>query len=144
VLRLADPYPAVSASDVPIAYRKHGLKHDNNPTEREKQRIKTLTKDIRFKSRVSCRQFLDMLETMHNFIKPSILLKSSYLAEEADIKLPLGSNRILSIIQISGWRSKMTTEEPESNSLSTYQPNSHENQTVEKSIKPSYRHSNVF
>jgi len=87
---------------VPIACRKHGLKHNNNPIERENERIKTRTKTMKgFKSHVSCKQFLDMLDTMHNFIKPSMALKGNYPAEQAGIKLPLARNRLLLLIQIS-------------------------------------------
>ena len=87
---------------VPIACRKHRLKHNNNPIERENQRIKMRTKTMRgFKSHVSCRHFLHMLDIMHNFIKPSMALRGDYPAEEAGIKLQLGRNRLLSLIQLS-------------------------------------------
>jgi len=87
---------------VPIACKKHGLRYNNNPIERENQRIKTRTKTMRgFKSHISCRRFLNMLDIMHNFIKPSMALKNGHPAEEADINLPLGRNRLLSLIQIS-------------------------------------------
>jgi transposase-like protein len=87
---------------VPIACRKHGLRHNNNPIERENQRIKTRTKTMRgFKNHISCKRFLNLLDTMHNFIKPSMALKGGYPAEKAGIKLPLARNRLLSLIQIS-------------------------------------------
>jgi transposase-like protein len=87
---------------VPIACRKYGIKHNNNSIERENERIKTRTKPMRgFKSHPSCKRFLDLLDTMHNFIKPSMALDGGYPAEKADIKLPLGRNRLLSLIQIS-------------------------------------------
>lgn len=87
---------------VPIACRKHGLKHNNNPIERENERIKTRTKTMRgFKNHLSCKHFLDMLDIMHNYIKPSMALRGSYPAEKAGIKLPIARNRILSLIQIS-------------------------------------------
>jgi len=87
---------------VPIACRKHRLKHNNNRIERENQRIKARTKTMRgFRSHVSCRRFLYMLDVMHNFIKPSMALRGGYPAEEAGIKLQLGRNRLLSLIQLS-------------------------------------------
>jgi transposase-like protein len=87
---------------VPIASKKYGLKHNNSPIERENQRIKTRTKTTRgFKSHKSCRRFLYMLDVMHNFIKPSMALKGSWPAEEAAIKIRLGRNRLLSLIQTS-------------------------------------------
>jgi len=86
---------------VPIARRKHGLKHNNNPIERGNQRIKTRTKMMRvFKGHISCRQFLYMSDIMHNHIKPSMALRGGYPAKEAGIKLPLGRNRILFLIKI--------------------------------------------
>jgi hypothetical protein len=42
-----------------------------------------------------------MLDTMHNFIKPNMALRRGYPAEEAGIKLPLGKNRLLHLIQTS-------------------------------------------
>ena len=54
-----------------------------------------------FKSHNPCRRFLDMLDIMHNFIKPSMALRGGYPAEEAGIKLQLGRNRLLSLIQLS-------------------------------------------
>jgi len=87
---------------VPIACRKHGLKHNNNPIERENQRIKMRTKTMRgFKSHISCRRFLHMLDIMYNFIKPNMALRGGYPAEEAGIKLHLGRNRLLHLIQTS-------------------------------------------
>jgi transposase-like protein len=87
---------------VPIACRKHRLKHNNNPIERENQRIKARTKTMRgFKNRIACKRFLDMLDVMHNFIKPSMALRGGYPAEEAGIKLQLGRDRLLSLIQLS-------------------------------------------
>ncbi|TLN15425.1 DDE-type integrase/transposase/recombinase, partial [bacterium] len=87
---------------VPIACRKHRLKHNNNPIERENERVKARTKTMRgFKSHISCKRFLYMLDIMHNFIKPSMALRGDYPAEEAGIKLQLGRNRLLSLIQLS-------------------------------------------
>jgi len=54
-----------------------------------------------FNSHISCKHFLDHLDIMHNFIKPSMALKGGYPAEQADIKLPLGRNRLLTLIPIS-------------------------------------------
>jgi len=42
-----------------------------------------------------------MLDGMHNFIKPSMALRGGYPAQEAGIKLQLGRNRLLSLIQRS-------------------------------------------
>jgi transposase-like protein len=87
---------------VPIACRRHGLKYNINPIERENQRIKTRTKTTRaFKTQPSCKRFLYKLDLMHNFIKPSMALNGGYPAERANIKLPLGRDRLLSLIQIS-------------------------------------------
>jgi hypothetical protein len=72
-----------------IACRKHGLKHDNSTIEREDQCIKTREKTMRgFKNHISCKRFLDMLDIMHNFIKPSIALRCGYPAEEAESNFP--------------------------------------------------------
>jgi transposase-like protein len=89
---------------VPIACRRRGLKHNNNPIERKNQRVKTRTKTRRaFKTQPSCKRFLymlDLMHNMHNFIKASMALNGGYPAERASIKLPLGRDGLLSLIQI--------------------------------------------
>jgi len=113
---------------VPIACRKHRLKHNNNPIERENQRIKTRTKTMRgFKSHNPCRRFLDMLDIMHNFIKPNMALRGGYPSrrgrhqtspgkKQDSIPHPNLSHGVLRC------REKGETDSPKS-----HQPNSHEN-----------------
>jgi hypothetical protein len=54
-----------------------------------------------FRSHNSCSCFLYVLHLMHKFIKPSMALNGEYPAERANIKLPLGRNRLLTLTQIS-------------------------------------------
>jgi len=87
---------------VPIACRRYGLKHNNNPAERDNGRVKTRIKTMRsFKDKRCCKRFLDLLDIHHNYIKPSLSLEGAYPAEKAGVKLPLGRNRLTSLIHLS-------------------------------------------
>ncbi|MDI6855541.1 MAG: DDE-type integrase/transposase/recombinase [Candidatus Thermoplasmatota archaeon] len=87
---------------VPIACNKHGLKYNNNPAERDNGRVKQRYKVMKgFKSYSSAEAFLDILDIHHNYIKPSMALDGSYPAEHANIHLPLGRNRLLSLILLA-------------------------------------------
>lgn len=87
---------------VPIAYKKHGLKYNNNPAERDNQRVKQRYKTMKgFKSYIAADATLDLLDIHHNFIKPSMALGRDYPAEHASIHLPLDRNRLLSLITLA-------------------------------------------
>jgi len=57
---------------IPIAYQKHGVKHNNNPIERYNGKTKDRIKSIRsgFKSFEGARCFMDLRRTIHNFVNP--------------------------------------------------------------------------
>lgn len=89
---------------VPIACKKYGLEHNNNPAERDNARVKQRTKTMRgFGAHETAEAFLDMLDIHHNYIKPSMSLDGGYPAEESGIRLNLGRNRLLSLIHLASF-----------------------------------------
>lgn len=94
---------------VPIACQKYGLKHNNNAIERENGNIKDRIKIMRggFESFQRAEAFLNMRRVIHNFVNPHQSLKGKTPAEKAEIKIPLGRNRLLNLIKY--WaKEKMT------------------------------------
>lgn len=87
---------------VPIACRKYGLKYNNNPIERYNEDIEQRCKVLRgFKSPEYAASFLEMKRIVHNFVNPHMELKGITPAEKAEIRIPLGRNRLLSLIRYS-------------------------------------------
>lgn len=85
---------------VPIACRKHGLKHNNNPIERYNGKIEDRTKTMRdFGSHEGAKNFLNMRPVIQNFVNPHQGLKGKTPAEVADIDLKLGKNKLLNMIR---------------------------------------------
>jgi transposase-like protein len=86
---------------VPIACKKYGLLHSNNPIERYNGKIKDRIKNIRsgFKSFDDAKCFMDLRRTIHNFVNPNQELQGKTLAEMAEINLKLGRNKLLSLIK---------------------------------------------
>jgi len=86
---------------VPIACKKYGLKHNNNPIERYNGKIKDRIKNIRsgFKSFDDAKCFLDLRRVIHNFVNPNQELNGKTPAEMAEINLNLGRNKLLELIK---------------------------------------------
>ena len=86
---------------VPIACKKFNLEHNNNPIERYNGKIKDRIKNIRsgFKSFDDAKYFMDLRRTIHNFVNPHQELGGKTPAEEAEIKLNLGRNKLLDLIR---------------------------------------------
>lgn len=85
---------------VPIACRKYGLEHNNNPIERHNGDIKDRIKTMRdFGSHEGAGHFLDLRRTVHNFVNPHMGLKGGTPAEAAGILLPLERNGLLGLIK---------------------------------------------
>ena len=89
-------------SGVPIACKKYGLKHNNNHIERYNQDIDDRYKTTRNgHSFESTRETMKMRQAIHNFVNPNMELKGRTPAEAAGIKLDLGRNKLLKLIEIS-------------------------------------------
>ena len=86
---------------IPIAYKKFGLKHNNNPIERYNGKIKDRIKIIRggFGSADGAEAFLDLQRILNNFVNPHQELKGKTPAEEAEIFLQLKRNKLLNLIR---------------------------------------------
>jgi len=88
---------------VPIACRKYGLEHNNNPIERYNGDIKDRIKTMRhFGSHDGACAFLDLRRTIHNFVNPHMGLKGKTPAEAAGIDLGLGRSKLLNLMRIFG------------------------------------------
>ena len=86
---------------VPIACKKYGLEHNNNPIERHNGEIEDRIKTIRggFGSFEGARSFMDLQRILHNFVNPHQELKGKTPAEMAEIFLPLRRNKLLNLIR---------------------------------------------
>ncbi len=86
---------------VPIACKKHGLKHNNNAIERYNGKTKDRIKSIRsgFKSFEGAKAFMDLRRTIHNFVNPNQQLNGKTPAEMAKINLKLGRMKLLKLIR---------------------------------------------
>ena len=86
---------------VPIACKKYNLEHNNNPIERYNGNTKDRIKSIRsgFKSFEGAKCFMDLRRIIYNYVNPHQELGGKTPAEEAEIKLKLGRNKLLNLIR---------------------------------------------
>lgn len=86
---------------ISIAYKKHGLKHNNNAIERHNGKIDDRVKNIRggFGSFEGAKSFMNLQRILHNFVNPHQELKGKTPAEIAEIMLPLKRNKLLNLIR---------------------------------------------
>lgn len=86
---------------VPIKAKVTGFKHNNNPIERYNGEIKSRIKIMRgeFKAFKKAEAFLNLKRIIHNFVNPHSTLGGRTPAEEAEIDLKLGRNKLLELIQ---------------------------------------------
>ena len=88
-------------SGIPIAYKKYGVKHNNNPIERYNGKIKDRIKSIRsgFKSYKGAEAFMNLRDIIYNFVNPHQELGDKTPAEAAGIDLKLKRDRLLDLIR---------------------------------------------
>lgn len=86
---------------MPIACKKHKLKHNNNHIERHNGKTKDRIKVMRggFRSFEGAETFLNLRHIIHNFVHPHQGLNGRTPAEAAEIKLKLRRNRLLELIK---------------------------------------------
>lgn len=83
---------------VPIACKKYGLKYNNNSIERHNEDIRQRTVVMRgFKSQSSGSAFTQLRRIVYNFVRTHQGLGKTP-AEEAELDVPLGRNRLLDLI----------------------------------------------
>lgn len=89
---------------VPIACKKYKLKYNNNHIERHNGKLKDRMNARRgeFKSFKCAEAFMNLQQMIHNFVNPNQALKGKTPAEEAEIKLKLGRNKLLGLIRYIG------------------------------------------
>ncbi len=87
---------------VPIACKKYGRKHNNNPIERYNREIerRMASLDV-FQSSAGAQAALVLQRMMHNYVNPHTTLKGITPAEAAQLVLPLGENKLLNLIKIA-------------------------------------------
>lgn len=86
---------------VPIACKKYGLEHNNNPIERYNGKLKDRIKNIRsgFKNFDDAKCFMNLRRVIHNFVNSNQELGGKTPAEIAEINLPLKRNKLLNLIK---------------------------------------------
>jgi transposase-like protein len=86
---------------VPIACKKYNLEHNNNPIERYNGKIKDRLNAMRGKSKSfdRAKDFMNLQHAINNFVNPHQELEGKTPAEEAEIKLNLGRNKLLDLIR---------------------------------------------
>lgn len=85
---------------VPIACKRYGIEHNNNPIERYNGDIEDRVKTMRhFGSFGGAESFLNLKQIIHNYINPHMQLKGKTPAEKAGLFLPLGRNKLLDLIK---------------------------------------------
>ena len=93
-----------SIAGVPIAYKKYGLEHNNNPIERYNGSIKDRLNGMRgqFKSFEGAEAFMNLKDIIYNFVNPHQQIEGITPAEKANIKMKLGRNKLLNLIRKMG------------------------------------------
>ena len=88
-------------SGVPIACKKYGRKYNNNAIERYNGKLKDRMNARRgnFKSFEYAESFMNLQRIVNNFVNPHQQLHGKTPAEKAEIKLGLGRNKLLSLIE---------------------------------------------
>lgn len=86
---------------VPIACKKYGLKYNNNAIERYNGKLKDRMNARRgeFKSFSYAEAFMNLQRVVNNFVNPHQQFEGKTPAEMAEIKLKLGRNRLLRLIE---------------------------------------------
>jgi len=92
---------AILQFGVPIACKKFGLEHNNNPIERYNGKIKDRLNGMRsqFKSFEYAEAFMNLRHIMHNFVNPHQELGGKTPAISAEINLNLGRMKLYNLIR---------------------------------------------
>lgn len=87
---------------VPIACKKYGLKHNNNPIERYNKetgrRVDALTL---FQTHEGALSTLTLCRFVYNYVTPHGSLDGKTPAEAAGLNLPLGDDKLLGLIRLA-------------------------------------------
>ena len=87
---------------VPIACKKHKLKHNNNSVERHNRELSRRFDALNvFQTHLGAESTSALCKIIHNYINPHDTLKGKTPAEAAELSLPLGENKLLSLISLA-------------------------------------------
>ena len=87
---------------VPIACKKFGLEHNNNSVERHNRELSRRFDALNvFQTHEGAVSTSALCKILHNYINPHTTLQGKTPAEKARLILPLGTNKLLSLIQIA-------------------------------------------
>jgi len=94
---------------VPIACKKHGLKHNNNSVERHNRELSRRFDALNvFQTHLGAEATSYLHKVLHNYVNPHTELKGKTPAEAAGLNLPLGENKLLNLIKLAKEK-EMTT-----------------------------------
>lgn len=87
---------------VPIACKKFGLKHNNNAVERHNRELSRRFDVLNvFQTHGGAVSTSMLCKVLHNYVNPHSMLRGKTPAERAKLILPLGSNKLLSLIEMA-------------------------------------------
>ena len=87
---------------VPIACKKYGLTHNNNHVERHNREIGRRFDALNvFQTHEGAQAVSTLCEMLHNYITPHTMLKGKTPAEAAGMRLSLGENKLLNLINLA-------------------------------------------
>lgn len=87
---------------VPIACKKYGLKHNNNSVERHNRELSRRFDALNvFQTHLGAESTSLLCKIAHNYINAHTMLNGKTPAEAAELILPLGENKLLSLIQLA-------------------------------------------
>jgi len=94
---------------VPIACKKFGLKHNNNSVERHNRELNRRFDALNvFQTHEGAQVTSTMSKILHNYVNPHSMLHGKTPAEKAELILPLGTNKLLGMIELAR-KAEMTT-----------------------------------
>ncbi|MDP3640055.1 MAG: hypothetical protein Q8R53_02520 [Nanoarchaeota archaeon] len=87
---------------VPIACKKFGVKHNNNAVERHNRELSRRFDALNvFQTHEGAQATSTLCKVLHNYVNPHSMLHGRTPAQCAELALPLGTNRLLDLIQIA-------------------------------------------
>lgn len=87
---------------VPIACKKYGLKHNNNPVERHNREIGRRVDALNlFQTHCGASTTLTLCKFVYNYVTPHNSLGGKTPAEAAGLDLPLGQDKLLGLIHLA-------------------------------------------
>ena len=87
---------------VPIACKKYKLKHNNNHVERHNRELSRRFDALNvFQTHLGAQSTSTLCRIIHNYINPHTMLNGRTPAEAAELKMHLGENKLLGLIELA-------------------------------------------